>query len=141
MPQSIFKRLKKGGERRKRIETQLAGRKSKMTVRKSRAAKMHTSRSRALPRLQMVHLNANYINPVTLNALAIGSKAYQVKNRVTGRTNYYNRATVWKLLPASIKNNYNLLMAFPKNALFRNPITRGPVYPRNIIAVKIGASK
>jgi hypothetical protein len=83
-----------------------------------------------------VKLAANYTNPVSLEALLKG-KAYQVKNRGTGRVNYYNRATLFRLLPSGIKNNYNLLMAFPKTALFRNPMTRGNVYPRNIIPVKI----
>jgi hypothetical protein len=136
MTQSIFKRLKKGGERRERIKTQLGARKSRVAARAPRASKMRTSRSRALPKLMNVKLAANYTNPVTLEALLKG-KAYQVKNRGTGRTNYYNRATLFSLLPSGIKNNYNLLMAFPKTALFRNPMTRGNVYPRNIIPVKI----
>jgi hypothetical protein len=136
MPQSIFKRLKKGGERRERIKAQLGARKSRVAARAPRASKMRTSRSRALPKLVNVKLANNYTNPVTLEALLKG-KAYQVANRGTGRKNYYNRATLFRLLPSTIKNNYNLLMAFPKTALFRNPMTRGNVYPRNIIPVKI----
>jgi len=137
MPQSVFKTLRKGRARRERIKAQLGARKSRMDVRKSKMTKMRISRSRALPKLRIVNIPTNYVNPVTLEALATGTKAYQVKNRGTGRVNYYNRSTLFRLLPATIKNNYNLLMAYPKGPLFRNPITRGNVYPRNIIAVKI----
>jgi hypothetical protein len=136
MAKSVFKLLMKGAERRERIKTQLGARKSRAAVRAHRTSKMRTSRSRALPKLMNVKLANNYTNPVTLNALMKG-KAYQVRNHGTGRKNYYNRVTLFSLLPSRIKNNYNLLMAFPKKALFRNPMTRGNVYPRNIVPVRI----
>lgn len=136
MAKSVFKLLMKGAERRERIKTQLGVRKSRAAVRARRTSKMRKSRSRALPKLMNVKLANNYANPVTLEALMKG-KAYQVTNRGTGRKNYYNRVTLFGLLPSRIKNNYNLLMAFPKTALFRNPMTRGAVYPRNIIPVRI----
>ena len=137
MPQSIFKLLKKGGARRERIKTQLDARKSKSEARKLKSKNARLSRSRALPRRALISLPNNYVNPITLNGFQRGAKIYQLKNRQTGRLNYYNRPTLFKLLPSSIKNNYNLLLAFPKRPLFRNPTTRSNVFPRNLTLVEI----
>jgi len=137
MAQSIYKLLRKGQARRERIKTQLASRNVKAKARKVKSRKTRVQKSRALPKPTVVLVNTNYVNPVTLAALTNGSKAYKVRNRTTGRVNYYNKVTLFKLLPSSIKNNYSLLIAPPKNPLFRNPITRGDVYPRNITTVII----
>lgn len=107
--------------------------------RKQKAANIKRSKIAALPRVPRVFLNANYVNPVTLNFPA-GFIVYEVQNKRSGRTNYYDKETFWKLIKA-YKNDYNLLMANPKLPIpgVRNPATRGAIYPRNIrrvIAVK-----
>jgi len=89
------------------------------------------SRALALPKIERVKLENNYVNPVTLNALPRNVVIYEITNRLTGRKNYYNSTTFWKLTGRT-KNNYALLMANPKSPIFRNPMTRTNVYPRNI---------
>lgn len=101
--------------------------------RKSRALKRSRksrSQSRAVPKPAAVNINANYVNPVTLSPPK-GQVIYMVRNRQTGRKNYYNRNTLVKLLGRAM-SDYQLLMANAKTPLFANPFTRGPVYPRNI---------
>lgn len=108
--------------------------------RKVRAAKLRYSkinRLKALPKIKTVRIDANYVNPVTLNSVPSGPAVYEVKNATTGRVDYYDKKTFWKLMPVKVKNNYNLLMADPKTALFKNPITRGNVKPRNVTRVHL----
>jgi hypothetical protein len=95
------------------------------------------SRVKALPKIPRVILEANYINPITLD-FPKGVVVYEIKNRMTGRTNYYNKSTFRKLITA-FKNDYNLLMMNPKVPIpgARNPVTRGPVYPRNVRRVTV----
>lgn len=102
---------------------------------KARAARV--SRAKALPAVPQVILNSNYVNPITLN-FPKGVVVYEIKNRTTGRTNYYNKATFRKLVTA-FKNDYALLMANPKEPIpgVRNPVTRGLVYPRNVRRVTV----
>lgn len=89
---------------------------------------------KALPKLIKNTLPANYKNPVTLSPVA--GVVYRVTNRKTGRKNYYPKVTIEKLIGRKM-SNYALLMASPKTALFKNPYTRGSVYPRNIMRVKV----
>lgn len=108
--------------------------------RKVRAAKLRYSkinRLKALPKIKTVRIDANYVNPITLNSVPSGPTVYEVKNSVTGRVDYYDKKTFWKLMPVKVKNNYNLLTSDPKTALFKNPVTRGNVKPRNVARVHI----
>lgn len=129
------------------IKTLLATLKPKANLerkkRANRAAKKkknNLSRTRALPKVPKVQVASNYINPVTLSSIPRGATIYEITNRITGRKNYYNSTTFWKLAGRS-KNNYGLLMANPKKPFLRNPVTRGNVYPRNIQRVKAMMSK
>lgn len=113
----------------------------KRKLRKSRAAAETTSRIRALPAIPRIILDINYVNPITLN-FPKNTVVYQLKNRFTGRTNYYDRETFRKLITA-FKNDYNLLMMNPKEPIpgARNPLTRNPIYPRNVRRVTVAAKK
>lgn len=104
-------------------------------------ASVARSRVAAMPRIPRVILEANYVNPITLN-FPKGLVVYEIKNRTTGRTNYYNKETFRKLITA-FKNDYNLLMMNPKAPIpgARNPVTRGAIYPRNVRRVTIAAKK
>lgn len=114
---------------------------AKMKARKSKAAANARSRVLALPRIPKVILDANYVNPVTLG-FPKNMVVYEIRNRFTGRTNYYNKDTFRKLITA-FKNDYNLLMMNPKEPIpgARNPVTRNPIYPRNVRRVTIAAKK
>ncbi len=105
---------------------------SKRTLRKSKKSRTSRSRRAQVAKPAVAIINRNYINPVSLSAVPTNVVVYEVVNRGTKRKNYYEKSALWPLLPKSIKNNYNLMMAFPKAPLFRNPVTRGNVYPRNI---------
>ena len=91
----------------------------------------------ALPKIPKVILDANYVNPVTLE-FPKGVVIYEIKNRTTGRKNYYDKTTFKKLI-TRFKNDYNLLMMNPKSPIpgAKNPVTRGPVYPRNVRRVTV----
>ena len=106
-------------------------------LKKARAARV--SRAKALPPVPRVILDANYVNPVTLE-FPKRMVVYEIKNRTTGRTNYYNKETFRKLITA-FKTDYALLMADPKVPIpgVRNPVTRGPIYPRNVRRVAVKA--
>ena len=120
-----------------RAKIQAAKRKN----RGAKAASVRTSRVAALPKIPRVILEANYVNPITLD-FPKNIVVYEIKNRTTGRTNYYNKATFRKLITA-FKNDYNLLMMNPKVPIpgARNPMTRGAIYPRNIRRVTVAAKK
>jgi hypothetical protein len=120
-----------------RAKIQAAKRKN----RGAKAASVRTSRVAALPKIPRVILEANYVNPITLN-FPKNMVVYEIKNRMTGRTNYYNKATFRKLITA-FKNNYNLLMMNPKAPIpgAKNPMTRGPIYPRNVRRVTVAPKK
>jgi hypothetical protein len=91
---------------------------------------------KALPKVKSVYIKNNYVNPVTLSFPPKGVIVYEVKNRTTGRTNYYNSNTFWKLA-GHAKNDYKLLMFDPKLNIFKNPVTRNPVSARNIQRVRV----
>ena len=113
----------------------------RIAVRKSRATANKRSKVAAMPRIPRVILEANYVNPITHN-FPKNVVVYEIKNRTTGRTNYYDRETFRKLITA-FKNDYNLLMMNPKVPIpgARNPMTRGPIYPRNVRRVTVAAKK
>lgn len=107
------------------------------TKAKSRALKRSrkaAAERKALPKLVKNTLPSNYKNPVTLSPVA--GVVYRVTNRKTGRKNYYPKAVINKLIGREL-SNYALLMASPKKVLFRNPYTRGGVFPRNIMRVRV----
>jgi hypothetical protein len=115
-----------------------------MKLKKNRAnrkASVVRSRVAAMPRIPRVILEANYVNPITLD-FPKNMVVYEIKNRTTGRTNYYNKETFRKLITA-FKNDYNLLMMNPKAPIpgARNPVTRGAIYPRNVRRVTVAAKK
>jgi hypothetical protein len=122
----------------------LARHRAIMKLKKNRVSKKASvarSRVAAMPRIPRVILEENYVNPITLN-FPKNTVVYEIKNRTTGRTNYYNKATFRKLITA-FKNDYNLLMMNPKVPIpgAKNPMTRGPIYPRNVRRVTVAAKK
>ena len=114
----------------------------KQKARRAKAASSARSKVAALPRIQRINLNANYVNPITLNFPSASIVVYEVKNKQTGRTNYYDKKTFWGLLGRT-PSNYNLLMMNPKAPIpgVRNPVTRNPIYPRNVRRVTVAAKK
>lgn len=118
-----------------------AERKLKRKDRVNKLLKVARSKVAAMPRIPRVILNANYVNPITLN-FPKGMVVYELRNRVTGRTDYYDKETLRRLI-LNFKGDYNLLMRNPKVPIagVRNPVTRGPVYPRNIRQVTVAAKK
>ena len=122
----------------------IARRRAITQLKKNRAIKkasVKRSRVATLPRIPRVILDANYVNPITLE-FPKGVVVYEIRNRATGRTNYYNRVTFARLITA-FKNDYNLLMMNPKVPIpgARNPLTRNPIYPRNVRRVTVAPKK
>jgi hypothetical protein len=113
----------------------------KRNNRAKKAATVRRSRVSSLPAIPRVILEANYVNPITLD-FPKNMIVYEIKNRFTGRTNYYNKSTFSRLIKA-FKNDYDLLMMNPKAPIpgARNPITRNPIYPRNVRRVTVAAKK
>ena len=113
----------------------------KVQERLNKARTARVSRVKALPAVPRVILDANYVNPVTLE-FPKRMVVYEIKNRTTGRRNYYNKATFRKLITA-FRTDYNLLMANPKVPIpgARNPVTRGAIYPRNVRRVAVVPKK
>ena len=110
----------------------------------NRAAKYKAAKRNkvaALPKIPKLILDANYVNPITLE-FPKGVVIYEIKNRTTGRKNYYDKITFRKLI-TRFKNDYNLLMANPKSPIpgARNPVTRGAIYPRNVRRVTVKPKK
>lgn len=108
----------------------------------SRAAKYKAatrSKVAALPKIPKVILDTNYVNPITLG-FPTGVVVYEIKNKTTGRKNYYDKVTFKKLI-TRFKNDYNLLMMNPKEPIpgAKNPVTRGAIYPRNVRRVTVKA--
>lgn len=116
-------------------------RKKKRADRLARFFTIARSKVGAMPKIPRVILNANYVNPITLE-FPRGVVIYELRNRTTGRTNYYDKATFRKLI-LTFKGDYDLLMRNPKVPLpgVRNPVTRGPIYPRNIRRVTVAPKK
>jgi hypothetical protein len=95
----------------------------------------------ALPKVPKVILDSNYVNPITLE-FPKGVVVYEIKNRTTGRKNYYTKATFKKLI-TRFKSDYNLMLMNPKSPIpgAHNPVTRGAIYPRNVRRVTVKARK
>lgn len=110
---------------------------AKRRQRAARALSVLKNEVGALPKVPKVILDSNYVNPVTLE-FPKGVVVYEIKNRFTGRTNYYTKATFKKLI-ARFKSDYDLLMMNPKEPIpgARNPVTRNPIYPRNVRRVTV----
>jgi hypothetical protein len=120
----------------KRVTTE--GALAKRAARKQKFLASQRSKAGQLGRVQFKYIRDDYINPVTLAKPPYGSTVYQVRNHDTGRLNYYNKNTLFNMLrKTNVYDNYNLLTAFPKKALFKNPMTRGNVMPRNIQRVRL----
>ena len=105
-----------------------------------RAKKKESKRKEieTLPKVPKVILDKNYVNPITLEFPKSSMIVYEIKNRTTGRKDYYDVQTFWKLV-GMIRNNYKLLMMDPKKPMARNPVTRGNIYPRNVRRVTVKA--
>jgi hypothetical protein len=93
-----------------------------------------------LPKPNAIYLNANYVNPVTLNFPPKRVIIYKVQNKNTKRINYYDAATFWSLV-GHARNNYKLLTFDPKKPIFTNPVTRNPVKARNVTRVRVKGTK
>ncbi len=114
---------------------------AKIKKRDERRSKKKNSRKQgieALPKVPKVILNQNYVNPITLEFPKSSMIVYEIKNRTTGRKDYYDIPTFWKLM-GMIRNNYKLLTMDPKKPIARNPVTRGNIYPRNVRRVTVKA--
>jgi hypothetical protein len=107
----------------------------KRLIRNTKYNIVQRNKNAALGRAGRASPPANYVNPVTLNALPRGVVIYKLVNRGTGRVNYYPTNVISKL--SGGKNNYAILIADPKRPLFRNPTTRGNVFPRDLTRVVI----
>lgn len=114
----------------------------KQILRKRKAASEARAKVKALPALPRVLLSPGYVNPVTLNFPKGSVVVYEITNRSTGRKDYFDKATFWKLMGRA-PNNYGLLMADPKRPVpgLRNPMTRGNVYPRNVRRVTVAPKR
>jgi hypothetical protein len=106
----------------------------KRAARKSKKARISKSRKAALPKLKSVTIPKNYLNPLTRSPMK-EAILYMLTNRGTGRKNYFTRAEVSKLTGRSL-TNYNVLMFDPKKPMFKNPLTRNPVYARDLQRVR-----
>lgn len=122
----------------------MAARLAIMKKARNRKLKMNAakrSKVAALPKIPKVILDANYVNPITLE-FPKNMVVYEIKNKTTGRKNYYDKATFKKLI-TRFKNDYNLMMMNPKEPIpgAKNPMTRNPIYPRNVRRVTVAAKK
>ena len=96
------------------------------------------NRLNALPRINTVNVNANYLNPITLNKVPSGIVVYKVTDPSTKRVDFYTKNEFWKLVHGhmpQLKDNYNMMMTHPRHKLFNNPVTRNPVRPKNVTRV------
>lgn len=107
-------------------------------TRKLKSQAQARAKVRALPAVPRIMLSPGYVNPVTLNTVKGGLIVYEITNRRTGRKDYFDKSTFWKLVKR-IPDDYWLLMADPKKPLpgVRNPLTRSNVYPRNVRRVTV----
>jgi hypothetical protein len=109
--------------------------------RKIRALKqryMLKNRLAAMPKIRLITINSNYTNPVTLGPPPVGVVVYKIKDPVTGRNDYYNKQTFWRLVKGAVKNNSQLLTDRKKN-LFPNPVTRQIIQAKNVERVVVRA--
>jgi len=111
----------------------------KRKERLNKAYSMARQEIAALPKVPRIFLEPNYVNPITLNFPKGSFIMYEITNRRTGRKDYFDKDTFWKLAQRA-PNNYGLLIADPKKPLgFKNPTTRSNVYPRNVRRVTVAA--
>jgi hypothetical protein len=115
----------------KKAATENARKRNERKLKKSRVSK---SRAAALPKVRSIKVPKNYINPISHSPMK-EAIFYMLTNRGTGRKNYFTRAEIGKLVGRSL-TNYQLLMFDPKKQMFKNPITRNPVYARNLQRVR-----
>jgi hypothetical protein len=99
---------------------------------------MLKNRLAAMPKIRLITINSNYTNPVTLGPPPAGVVVYKIKDPVTGRTDYYNKQTFWRLVKGAVKNNSQLLIDRKKN-LFPNPVTRQIIQAKNVERVVVRA--
>jgi hypothetical protein len=113
----------------------------KAKIRASKRVSRRIIETRALPKIPRVILNMNYVNPITLE-FPRGVVVYEITNKFTGRRNYYDKPTFVKIIK-QFTNDYNLMMMNPKVPIpgVRNPVTRNPIYPRNVRRVTVAAKK
>jgi hypothetical protein len=113
----------------------------KQKARLSKAYATARTEVAALPKVPRILLEPNYVNPITLNFPKGSIIIYEITNRRTGRKDYFDKDTFWKLARRP-PDNYGLLIADPKKPLgFKNPATRSNVYPRNVRRVTVAAKK
>lgn len=132
MSDSGFKRLVQSVKK-----TMIADLKHKIRTEKLRYVKIN--KLKALPRVNTVYVNSNYVNPVTLSKVPKGLVIYEVKDPRTGRMDYYDKATFWSLVrraTSNVKNNFNLLTK-RKNVVFSNPVTRSNIRAKNVKRVQV----
>lgn len=108
----------------------------KRQVRDLKRRYMMKNKLAAMPKIRLITINSNYTNPVTLAAPPSGVVVYKIRDPVTGRIDYYNKQTFWRLVNGAVKNNYNLLINRKKN-LFPNPMTRQMVRAKNVERVVV----
>jgi len=106
----------------------------KRKARKVKKAKVRKAQKKALPKIKQVSVPKNYTSHITQGPMK-DAVFYMLTNRGTGRKNYFTKTEIGKIVGRSM-SNYNILMADPKKSLFRNPVTRNPVYPRNLQRVR-----
>jgi hypothetical protein len=134
MVKTLTKKLRLGRERRERIRAQYAMAPSRQAKRLSKSKKLKKSHNAALPKVGSARPSPTYRNPVNLSPPR--GVVYLVTNRITGRKNYYSKKLIEQLAKRKL-TNYQILLFDPKKAIFRNPMTRNPVYPRNLQRVKV----
>jgi hypothetical protein len=108
---------------------------SKRKYREAKKKYTRVNRLKSLPKLKIVYVNSEYVNPVTLNKVPSGPTVYRIRDPKTGRLDYYEKTAFWSLMrryAPNIKNNYTLMMALPRRTLFPNPTTRSNITTRNI---------
>ena len=112
----------------------------KQILRKRKREATARAQVRALPSVPRIMLSPGYVNPVTLEFPKKSIIVYEITNRRTGRKDYFDKETFWKLARRA-PNNYWLLTADPTKPLpgVRNPMTRSNVFPRNVRRVTVGA--
>jgi len=111
----------------------------KLNDRYAKALTRKRAEIKALPTVPRVVLANNYVNPISLE-FPRSTIVYEIKNKTTGRKNYYDKKTFFQLMKM-LKSDYDLLMRNPKVPIpgVRNPLTRGPIYPRNVRRVTVKA--
>ena len=129
------------GQTLEQMRAAAAAKRKKAQNRLNKFMENKREKARALPKIPRVILAENYVNPITLN-FPKNTVVYEIKNRTTGRKDYYDKKTFFMLMKM-LTNDYNLLMRNPKEPIpgARNPVTRGAIYPRNVRRVTVASKK